>query len=217
MKLKLNEYHLQTVPQPKFQDVSNEYRVKLEQWRDRSKILSKAFKGHLDELIQVFTQKSNAPLAHLGHSVFNSTINEYLLQNLPVNDVGELVYALEFFITDNLLTQFAEATDMGKLYRLSDPIEKMGPEAATALVGALYLRDEQLARDFIRSAYIPKATRAITRMDKPDYLNKLEKIFAKRFKSLPEFRGIEEEDSWFVCSLYAQSEVYLLFKIIHKL
>lgn len=184
-----------------------------------------------DLLTQAFTHRSyvneNAKLAHghnerlefLGDAVLELIVTDYLYENYPSQNEGELTayrsalvnaviiseVASEIKMNDFLLLSKGEAKDMGKarMYILANTYE--------AFLGALYLdQGYEIARDFVLETLVPKITKIIKKKLYRDGKSLIQEKAQEIVGVTPSYKVISaigpDHDKQFVIGVYIRDE-----------
>ncbi len=185
-----------------------------------------------DLLTQAFTHRSyvneNTKLAHghnerlefLGDAVLELIVTDYLYENYPSQNEGELTayrsalvnaviiseVASEINMNDFLLLSKGEAKDMGKarMYILANTYE--------AFLGALYLdQGYEIARDFVLDTLVPKITKIIKKKLYRDGKSLIQEKAQEIVGVTPSYKVISaigpDHDKQFVIGVYIGNEL----------
>ncbi len=184
-----------------------------------------------DLLTQAFTHRSyvneNSNLAHghnerlefLGDAVLELIVTDYLYENYPSQNEGELTayrsalvnaviiadVAIEINMNDFLLLSKGEAKDLGKarMYILANTYE--------AFLGALYLdQGYEIARDFVLETLVPKITKIIKKKLYRDGKSLIQEKSQEIVGVTPSYKVISatgpDHDKQFVIGVYIRDE-----------
>ncbi|KAL0482768.1 hypothetical protein AKO1_011173, partial [Acrasis kona] len=210
VSLHLDELNKAKAEYKKFEpgvEADRKYIRKLKAWRNRYDVLVKGFPDdEINNLIRAFTSVDNEPLAHVGLSVMSECITTMLLKNLPDCDVGEIMFAKHHFTNMHMCASFTRMVGSGEFYINRGTPGRVDQNAIHALVGALHLKDDSLAREFVDTVYIPITLKLLPNMiDDPEHIERLQVAISKKYFCNPQYRIIEEKPSWFVVGLYANN------------
>jgi ribonuclease-3 len=185
-----------------------------------------------DLLTQAFTHRSyvneNVKLPHghnerlefLGDAVLELIVTDYLYENYPNQNEGELTayrsalvnaviiseVASEINMNDYLLLSKGESKDMGKarMYILANTYE--------AFLGALYLdQGYEISRDFVLQTLVPKITKIIKKKLYRDGKSLIQEKAQEVVGITPSYKVISatgpDHDKQFVIGLYIGNEL----------
>lgn len=184
-----------------------------------------------DLLTQAFTHRSyvnenlklphghNERLEFLGDAVLELIVTDYLYENYPNQNEGELTayrsalvnaviiseVASEINMNDFLLLSKGEAKDMGKarMYILANTYE--------AFLGALYLdQGYEISRDFVLKTLVPKITKIIKKKLYRDGKSLIQEKAQEIVGVTPSYKVISatgpDHDKQFVIGVYIRDE-----------
>jgi len=181
-----------------------------------------------DEIKHALTHKSvNAEnyekLEFLGDSILNLVISEFLYNNKPGFDVGELAKIKSYLVSKDVLFKIGERNNIIKYLRFSKALskkevknnKKIISDAVESLLGAFYLTNGfEITREIILNIYEKELKSAKEKGYSGDYKSELQMQALGTFSELPVYTVVKTEGEEHKKIFYV--EVSLKGKIIGK-
>ncbi len=159
----------------------------------------------------------NERLEFLGDAVLNLVVSDALMKELPASREGELSKIRASLVNEEILSQVARSIELGKHLFLGRGEEQdMGREknslladALEAMIGAVYLDGGFVpAYQFISKQFVDLISKAVQGDLIRDYKTRLQELFQKNFKIVPEYRLVDqtgpEHDRTFIVGIFVK-------------
>ncbi len=140
---------------------------------------------------------SNERLEFLGDAVLNLIVGEYLYENFPISNEGELSKMRAGIVNENGFKRLANSIDLGRFIFLSDSEERNnGREKSSilsdsfeAVMGAIFLEAGLQQVKTVALKLIKKEYKKISLDDLfEDYKTALQEITQAHFAQIPEYK-----------------------------
>ena len=168
-----------------------------------------------------FDLPSNERLEFLGDALLDFIVGEYLYQQYPDMDEGNLTSLRASLINASALAQFARCVDLGSYAYLSHGEDERGgrtregllADAFEALVAAIYLdQGLQAMRQFVIPLVGPEAHRIVEAGLERDHKSRLQEWTQRALSVTPKYRIVKERgpdhDKEFTVEVLVGDEVY---------
>lgn len=144
---------------------------------------------------------SNERLEFLGDSVLELVVNEYLFEQYPEHQEGELTKMKSLLVSRGVLAEQAKRLNLGRFLLMSDAERDSGgsyrasilADGFEAVIGALYLDGGMLgARNFVNENLLVDVNYILGSQIHVNYKSLLQENIQERMKTYPRYRIISE-------------------------
>ena len=148
------------------------------------------------------SEESNGRMEFLGDSVLGLVVNEFLYQQFPLSEEGELTKMKSLLVSKAVLARRARAMRIGHFLFLADAeVESGGRERTSiiadgleALIGALYLdKGLDVVRKFLNENLLLDAGKIIRDSKHTNYKSILQEYIQGEYRIHPGYRVLSEQ------------------------
>jgi ribonuclease-3 len=146
--------------------------------------------------------ESNGRMEFLGDSILGLVVNEFLYQQFPLAEEGELTKMKSLLVSKAVLARRARAMHIGRFLFLADAeVESGGRERTSivadsleALIGAIYLdRGLDVAKKFLHENLLRDAGKIIRDSKHTNYKSILQEYIQGEYRVHPAYRVLSEQ------------------------
>jgi ribonuclease-3 len=144
---------------------------------------------------------NNERLEFLGDSVLGVIVSEYLFQNLPDKQEGDLAKIKSFVVSEDSLAEIAKELKIDNFILIGKGEEFSGgrskkailADAFEAIIGAYFI-DSGLksSRKFVLKFLVPEIMKVLENKHRKDFKTLLQEFVQKKYKSYPKYTLVQK-------------------------